>query len=220
MAGRPHIMILHSGGLRSLVATAVVLHRPDPLRLTLLHIHDGRAAAAQRLEHVRQQADHYTLKDIAELDLASLYESPTAQSPDGLPRATLATARILLGGLAHAMDHCVAELVWPIAVNSDPERAATAQERQLLCHQLADAESENAVWTGKPPAAIKTPLLGYTDQQVVELGAGLGVPWELAWSCVMSDPTQCGACPTCRRRRAAFHAAGVVDPVFAPIRAR
>ncbi|MEM9418946.1 MAG: 7-cyano-7-deazaguanine synthase, partial [Planctomycetota bacterium] len=68
------------------------------------------------------------------------------------------------------------------------------------------------------PAGPKlvTPLLSYTDLQVVELGAGLGVPWELAWSCVLDQETQCGGCPACQRRRAAFRAAGVIDPVFAP----
>jgi 7-cyano-7-deazaguanine synthase in queuosine biosynthesis len=58
---------------------------------------------------------------------------------------------------------------------------------------------------------VQTPLLEFTDAQVVQLGVQLGVSFKLAWSCTRrSGP--CGGCPGCRRRAAAFDAAGLVDP--------
>jgi 7-cyano-7-deazaguanine synthase len=48
---------------------------------------------------------------------------------------------------------------------------------------------------------------------VIRLGAGLGVPFELTLSCM--NPRQglhCGQCSKCRERRDAFHEAGIADP--------
>lgn len=210
--------MLHSGGLRSLVATAMLLNRPEPARLTLLHVHDGRDAGAQRLEHLRQQADHYALTTLHEIGLPMLYRRASAHRPDGRPWARLATPQLLLAAYAHALELDAAELHWPIAVDGRPEATARAQEFAILTQQLADADVEpgEVQAVGTPGAGLVMPLLGYTDVQVVELGAGLGVPWESTWSCVMNNERQCGSCPACRRRSAAFRAAGVVDPAFAP----
>jgi len=215
MASRRHIAILHSGGLRSLAATARVLNQPEPVRLTLLHVHDGRVAGPQRLEHLRQQADHYTLTSLREIELPHLFRDPAHLHPDGRPNAPLATPQLLLAALACATDLGADELHWPIAVNGQLDAIAVAQEQQILVQQLAAAETPAGV-TGEAGPAVVAPLLSYTDVQVVELATGLGVPWELAWSCVMNQPQQCGSCPSCQRRRAAFRAAGVIDPVFAP----
>jgi hypothetical protein len=212
MSDRKHVMLLHGGGVRSLVATASVLHRAEPARLTLLHVLDGRAAAVARLEHVRRQADHYGLRHLQELPAESLYHRPTDQLPDGRPQATLATPRMLLQALAYAADHGADELLWPIAVDTRPGETAAAQERMILCRQLLGAEPRTG--TGAWPD-LTLPLLSFSDRQVIELGAGLGVPWDTAWSCVYDDEPPCGSCPTCRRRRAAFRAAAVTDPVFA-----
>ncbi len=62
---------------------------------------------------------------------------------------------------------------------------------------------------------IETPLLELTDQQVVELGGQLDVPWKLAWSCQFHGDKPCRVCDPCRRRQRAFDAAGVIDPVLA-----
>ncbi|MBB6430151.1 7-cyano-7-deazaguanine synthase [Algisphaera agarilytica] len=215
MASRRHIAILHSGGLRSLVATARVLNQPEPVRLTLIHVHDGRAAGPQRVEHLRQQADYYTLAQPQEIELPHLYEDPTHHQPDGRPEAPLATPQLLLAALATATEIGADELHWPAAVNGKMDATAKAQEQQLLIQQLAEAEAPAGVLGPAGPKLV-TPLLSYTDLQVIELGTGLGVPWELAWSCVLDQETQCGGCPACQRRRAAFRAAGVIDPVFAP----
>lgn len=207
-------MILHSGGLRSLVATAMVLNRAEPTRLTLLHIIDGRDTSAQRVEHVNRQADHYALRRVDELHREHLYDAPADQQPDGLPRATLAGTQLLLTAMAHAIDAGADELLWPIAIDGDTAATAAAQERQIVCTQLAETETRG--WVQRELPEITMPLLGYRDTAVVELGAGLGVPWEVAWSCAIRGQVQCGSCPACRRRRNAFRNAGVVDPVFAP----
>ena len=47
---------------------------------------------------------------------------------------------------------------------------------------------------------------------IVRMGALLGVPFELTYSCYVGGPKHCGKCGTCVERREAFQLAGVDDP--------
>lgn len=60
---------------------------------------------------------------------------------------------------------------------------------------------------------VVTPFSALRKPQVVELGARLGVPFELTLSCMnpVSDG-HCGRCSKCRERHDAFAEAGVLDP--------
>ena len=61
--------------------------------------------------------------------------------------------------------------------------------------------------------AIVTPFIALQKAQVIELGARLGVPFELTLSCMSPvDDHHCGLCSKCRERRDAFAEAGVLDP--------
>jgi 7-cyano-7-deazaguanine synthase len=61
--------------------------------------------------------------------------------------------------------------------------------------------------------AIGAPLAGMHKEDVVRLGASLGVPFDLTLSCMNpSGGRHCGLCSKCRERRDAFDAADVADP--------
>ena len=71
---------------------------------------------------------------------------------------------------------------------------------------------------------LQVPFQYMSKAQVVELGAGLDVPFEKTWSCYdpvwtfgegedYSHPVHCGQCPTCIGRKAAFESLGLTDPV-------
>lgn len=204
MAAVPHIMLLNSGGLRSLLALSMAMHRHDKVRLTLIHAADGRDASAQRLEYAHRQADYHQLSRVVELNLTHLYHHPTAHTPDGLPASTLATPQLLLAALGYAADHKADQLIWPVAHNARPTPIGRATEQRIVCRQLAETELDEST-------ALQTPLLRYTDRQLIELGEGLGIPWELSWSCALDVQRPCGGCPACRRRSTAFREAGVMD---------
>jgi 7-cyano-7-deazaguanine synthase len=61
--------------------------------------------------------------------------------------------------------------------------------------------------------AIARPFVTMHKDDVIRLGASLGVPFELTLSCMNpAEGSHCGACSKCRERQHAFGAAGVDDP--------
>ena len=59
---------------------------------------------------------------------------------------------------------------------------------------------------------IIAPFLTTTKIEVFKLGAAMGVPYDLTWSCLRAGDLHCGQCTACRARRHAFADAGLVDP--------
>ena len=63
--------------------------------------------------------------------------------------------------------------------------------------------------------SIATPLAHLHKEDVVRLGAELGVPLELSLSCMNpADGKHCGQCSKCRERQDAFVTAGIEDPTM------
>lgn len=60
--------------------------------------------------------------------------------------------------------------------------------------------------------AIEAPFIHKSKAEIVKLGAQLGVPWEMTWSCYEGGSAHCGRCGTCVERQEAFAEAGVFDP--------
>ncbi len=62
------------------------------------------------------------------------------------------------------------------------------------------------------PLTIETPLASMHKEDVIRLGASLGVRFELTMSCMKpSRGRHCGLCSKCRERRDGFAAAGIAD---------
>ena len=206
-----HTLILSSGGLRSLVATALVHSRAEKQRLSLLHLVDGRENAALRLRHAQRQAEHYHAGRVYELDLPHLYGHGHGKQPDGSPMGALLTPQTLITALAHAKLEQAGTVVWPIAFDADATAMARATEQIELCDHLAQTEAPDPAGEQRP--RLEAPLLEMTDQQLVELGAQLDVDWTAAWTCMLAGEAPCHACLACRRRKQAFDKAGLIDPI-------
>jgi len=63
--------------------------------------------------------------------------------------------------------------------------------------------------SGAPEVLL--PLVGMTKTEVVRLGAELGAPFELTWSCWVDGQSPCGKCIACKDRAEAFEKAGLRD---------
>ncbi|MFH1571881.1 MAG: 7-cyano-7-deazaguanine synthase QueC [Gemmatimonadota bacterium] len=63
------------------------------------------------------------------------------------------------------------------------------------------------------PVRVLTPFVDLWKREVVALGLGLGVPYELTHTCYTGRRPACGRCDACAERLAAFRAHGVADPL-------
>ncbi|WP_308388466.1 7-cyano-7-deazaguanine synthase [Acidithiobacillus sp. AMEEHan] len=57
--------------------------------------------------------------------------------------------------------------------------------------------------------SLRLPLFELHKAEIVKLGQGLGVEWNLSYSCLLGRAQHCGACPQCLKRREAFRNAGL-----------
>jgi 7-cyano-7-deazaguanine synthase len=65
---------------------------------------------------------------------------------------------------------------------------------------------------GHPRLHLEAPFAHLKKEQIVRLGAALGVPFAETWSCYKGGEKHCGTCGTCNERKEAFLLAGVPDP--------
>ena len=59
---------------------------------------------------------------------------------------------------------------------------------------------------------VEAPLMAMSKEEIIRLGARIGAPLELSWSCYGSEDPACGRCESCRTRLEGFRAAGLADP--------
>jgi len=78
---------------------------------------------------------------------------------------------------------------------------------------LIDVATQRTAEGGRP-ILLEAPLLHYSKAQIVRLGAELGTPLELTWSCYRGEERPCGACDSCVLRAKGFEDAGLADPLM------
>jgi len=59
---------------------------------------------------------------------------------------------------------------------------------------------------------IQAPFSGKRKSDLFKVGAELGVPFELTWSCYRDRSKHCGKCESCINRKKAFKEANIADP--------
>ncbi len=62
------------------------------------------------------------------------------------------------------------------------------------------------------PITIAAPLINSTKPEIIQLGAGLGVPLRATWSCYEGGRVHCGQCGACSKRKDGFRESRVSDP--------
>jgi 7-cyano-7-deazaguanine synthase len=61
---------------------------------------------------------------------------------------------------------------------------------------------------------ILAPLVRLTKAEIIRLGTGLKVPYDLTWSCYEGGRKPCGLCDSCILRAKGFKDAGMKDPLI------
>lgn len=63
------------------------------------------------------------------------------------------------------------------------------------------------------PVKIEAPLLDKNKSEIIKIGTGLMVPYELTWSCYKGGMRPCLRCDSCLLRKKGFSEAGLKDPL-------
>ena len=209
-------VVLSSGGLHSLVMTGLAARE---FRVGLLHLRDGRATGKRAAEAFEGQVAHF--KPLKSWNLDGSYLRQIALPPEtaGLVTSTGSDAQAALVPLRELQFLAVAAgcaqqirastILWGVQYDQrQAEALAKSVELIQVMNQLLELMCPEA------PVVIKTPLMGLEDQQVIELGYQMGLPFHLSWSCQLpNNESPCMSCPACARRIRAFRAAQLADPL-------
>jgi 7-cyano-7-deazaguanine synthase len=215
MPSRPVSVVLVSSGLDSAVLLA---HEAAQYDVRPVYVRSGLAWEAAELQMLSRlvAAPVFTglrplivvdlpMQDVYPADHWALAATPPAyDTPDA--EVYLAGRNLTLlakAGLIAARDEARRIALGPLAGNPFPDAtpAFFAAMAEALSRGLAHA------------ITVAAPFAALHKAQVIELGARLGVPFELTLSCMNpAGERHCGRCSKCRERRDAFAEAGVFDP--------
>ncbi len=197
-------LILHSGGLRSIIATAELLQHTHQSKIAFLFINDGRPSTEQRLNKLKKQADYFHIEHIHVINVPHLY--PLGKQTPQETYANLLHSQLLSLASLQAIELNANFLIWPALADNQTQAVAKITQQTLILSETLSLGQES-----DHDLEIQTPLLTLTDAQAIELGAHLDIDWTLAWTCSSVLTTPCKQCPPCKRRARAFRQAHVVD---------
>lgn len=92
---------------------------------------------------------------------------------------------------AHAGDHTIYPDCRPVFADAMQNALQLADWKDLRLHR---------------------PFVNLTKAELVRIGAKLGAPLHLTWSCYAGEESHCGKCGTCVERKEAFEVAKITDP--------
>jgi 7-cyano-7-deazaguanine synthase len=196
----PSIVLL-SGGVESSTLLYQLARAGEPLQA--LFVDYGQRAAPHERRAAADQCEPLGV-EVVVLDLArvgaTFRRGQDRKAHVPLPHRNLVTLSLALSYAANLG----ARRIY-LAVNREDtldypsaSHAFLAQFR-LMAGLLGDVE-------------LRTPYVSMGKAEIVRRGAELGVDLDTTYSCLLGYPVHCGRCPQCRKRRAAFAAAGVPEP--------
>ena len=210
-------IIIYSGGMDSTVLLYELLaqgHKVAALSIDYGQRHRRELTAGQsvtaRLGVKHRIADLSTLKPLL---VGSSQTSKEIQVPQGkwtdesMKLTVVPNRNMLMLAVAGA---------WAISRKADAiayaahagDHAIYPDCREEFVKPLAEALM-HADWH---PVTIIRPFIGITKMDICALGAKLGVPFAMTYSCYEGREVHCGKCGTCVERKEAFAMANVPDP--------
>jgi 7-cyano-7-deazaguanine synthase in queuosine biosynthesis len=210
-------VVLNSGSLNSLVATALAAQKYRPI---FVYADLGtspsprcRAAYDQQVAHFKPYREHA----LALPWLAAVRQTAgsTALNVDPRQQGLLAPqlldlCPLVFAAAAFAVHYQAAALYLGLRVGPGTDDLAQAAEFTQICAELLQLPC------GQRELELQAPLLELEPWQVVDVGFQIGAPLEKGWSCMEDTSEPCGQCRGCRQREAAFQGAGKPDPLRPP----
>jgi len=213
-------IVLVSGGLDSCVTAAVA---SKDYELAFLHVNYGQRTEARELRAFKEIADFYGVSKrfIASIDYlkkiggSSLIDK-NLKIPDyrekieGIPSTYVPFRNTHLIAIAVSWAEVIcAKKIFIGAMEEDSSGYPDCREVYFRAYnQLIDLGTRP-----ETRIEIETPIIHLKKWEVVKLGAELGAPFHLTWSCYRSEDIACGRCESCILRLKAFRKAGIKDPI-------
>lgn len=212
---------LVSGGMDSCVTAAIAAN--ERAGLAFLHVSYGQRTEARERRSFEEISDHYgvsnrlavSVEHLAKIGGSSLTDTSIEISDADLEAPGIPTSYVpfrnanLLSVAVSWAEVIGARSVYIGAVAEDSSGYPD-------CRPEFFAAFEEMVAAGTKPdtaIAIRTPIIGSTKKEIVELGTALEAPLELTWSCYRNEDVACGKCDSCALRLRGFEQAGIRDPI-------
>ena len=220
MAGKKAI-VLFSGGLDSTTCLYWALDQGytcETLTVSYGQKHVREVRAAQQIATRLGVKQHKVQLDLPWLASSSLVDDkqaipdqPLAEITNGQIPSTYVPGRNLMflsvaASLADAIE-ADAIVAGPNAIDFSGYPDCTPQFFDTAAEAI-NLGTKRGVRQG---IAVLAPLMDLTKTDIVKLGAKLGVPFELTWSCYNGGDKPCGHCDSCKLRARGFAQAGVRD---------
>lgn len=221
-------LVLFSGGLDSSVCLAMAVERYGADEVLALSVSYGQKHQKE-LEASEKVAAYYGVRRMT-LDLGAIFEGSSctllAGAAEEIPHEDYADQLTKTGGApvstyvpyrnglflssaaSVALSHGC-EVIYYGAHADDAAGNAYPDTSMAFNKTISEA-----IYLGSGEAlTIEAPFIDKPKSAVVAMGAKLGVPFALTWSCYEGHGKACGVCGTCRDRLAAFAENGLPDPV-------
>ncbi len=220
---KPRAVCLCSGGLDSTVAAAKALR--DGFEISIIHILYGQKAEARERRAIGEIAEALGASEVrfARTDLfRNMTPLTTAEaaipsgdevdidSPKSTPSTWVFCRNLVFGSMAAAFAEAIgAERIY-VGFNAEEGRSYPDNRPEFV--ERFNSLLEKSVASFSRPPKIEAPLVDLQKPDIVRLGAEVGAPMKLTWSCYLNGDQHCGECEACKHRRFGFLEAGVVDP--------
>jgi len=219
-------VLLVSGGMDSLVATAMAHHQG--FDLAAMHVNYGQRTWQKELECFRLICDHYDIGRRLEVDAgflgtiggSSLTDEAIPVGPADLAGTTIPTSYVPF------RNACFLSMAvsWSEVIGADRIFIGAVEEDSSGypdCRKVFYDAFNRVIDLGTKPETeieIMTPLIAMSKAEIVTRGMELDAPFNYSWSCYKSEGRACGVCDSCARRLRAFEIAGIRDPVEYEVR--
>jgi len=207
-------VVVFSGGLDSATALYEVLSRGfDASTITF----DYGQLARKEIECAREISKRLGLKWLL-IDLSSVrkvYAGTTSLVDKNIPITKKFTQSLIVpfrNGIMLALAVAYAESIGAAHIFYGAQGSDASNYPDCRMDFVDAFQKAAGLGTGSN-IIIEAPLINMKKSEVLKLGAKLGVPFELTWSCYRKGEKHCGVCESCVNRKKAFEEAGIIDKV-------
>jgi 7-cyano-7-deazaguanine synthase len=212
---------LVSGGMDSCVTAAIA--REENTQLAFLHVSYGQRTEARERRAFAELADRFAVQKRLAVSIESLKAiggSSLTDTSIPVAEAKLTSREIPTSYVPFRNAHLLAIAVsWAEAIGAGRIYiGAVAEDSSGYpdCRPEFYQAFQRAIDAGTKPETqieIVTPVIHLSKSDIVRRGFELGAPFQLTWSCYVSEDLACGRCDSCALRLRAFQQAGTADPI-------